>query len=131
MAANERSDCKSPCLRNVYVLDLDLTTVLFSIDLAGAAAIWEATIQAEMPKWKIFLEESTRSVAGIPENVLHKSKGTVFGAVSAKLAADADDKLLSISYQTNPAVRDRVRRSMGLDESMEKLFVSSAQVACK
>lgn len=112
-------------------MNIDLIIVSVSIDLAGAAAVWEATIHAEMPTWKSLMEECSKSVAGIPEHVLHKSKGTVFGLVSAKLAAVGDGKLLSTSYQTNPAVRERVKRAMGLDENMEKLFVSSAQVACK
>ena len=99
-------------------------------DLSGAAAIWEAAIQADLPKWKSLLQETSKSVAGIPENVLHQSKNTVFVEVCAELAHFADDQLLGVGYLTNLAVRHGVKQSMGFDDGMEKLFVSSAQIAC-
>lgn len=100
------------------------------IDLAGASAIWEAAIQADMLKWKELFQESSMSVAGIPDNVLHQSMDTLFVEVCAKLAHAADEKFLGVGYLTNTAVRDRVRQSMGLSDGMEKLLVSSAHVAC-
>lgn len=67
------------------------------------------------------------SVAGVSFN---KYKETVFVGACTTLAGANDEKLRSVGYLTNPAVRDRVKQSMGFDESMEKLFISSAQIAC-
>jgi hypothetical protein len=84
-----------------------------------------------MPKWKSLLQETSRSVAGIPDHVLQQSKKTAFVEVCVKLAQAGEEKLLRVGYLTNPAVRHGIRQSMGLDDGMEQLFVSSAQVACR
>jgi len=100
------------------------------VDITGAAVVWEAIIQAELTKWKSVLQESSKSVAGIPDNVLKKCEKTAFVSVCSAVAAADDTRLQSVGYLHNPAVRDRIKQSMGLDESMETLFMSSAQVAC-
>jgi hypothetical protein len=73
--------------------------------LSGAAAVWEAAIQADMKMWKSLAQESSKSVAGIPHEILNRCKKTVFVGACADLATASDGRLHSVGFLTNPVVR--------------------------
>ena len=104
---------------------------LLFLALSGAAAVWEAAIQADMKMWKSLAQESSKSVAGIPHEILNRCKKTVFVGACADLATASDERMHSVGFLTNPVVRERVSQSLGLNENMENLLMSSAHVACK
>lgn len=101
------------------------------VALSGAAAVWEAAIQADMKLWKSLAQESSKSVAGIPHETLTRCEKTVFVGVCADLATASDGRMHSVGFLTNPVVRERVSQSLGLNENMENLLMSSAHFACK
>ena len=100
-------------------------------NLSGAAAIWEAAIQADMKMWTSLAQESSMSVAGIPHEILTRCEKTVFFGACSDLATASDGRLHCVGFLTNPVVRERVSQSLGLNENMENLLMSSAHVACK
>eukprot|EP00804_Cyclotella_cryptica_P014678 CCRYP_012690-RA/>CCRYP_012690-RA protein AED:0.02 eAED:0.02 QI:155/1/1/1/1/1/5/288/1249 len=99
--------------------------------VAGAAAVWEAAIQADMKMWKSLAQESSKSVAGIPDEILTRCGGTVFVGACVDLATATDERMHVVGFVTNPVVRERVSQSLGLNENIAKLLLSSAQVTCK